>query len=209
MSHQTRERGGEGGIPSLRKLRSIRHYGHLRQIRSRYTPRKIPQQKDPQKNRRKKLTDLCTCGIIDIMKRCFECEKTEDQIEIHEHHVIPKSCGGTKTIPLCCVCHAIVHDKRAVSISELTKAGLKSAKDRGVRLGNPKWQEGIEKARNSRFKDKEEWEKKVKMVIQSLDRGEKESYNAISKRLNEIGFKSYRGSKWYAQTVKRLLEAKN
>ena len=29
------------------------------------------------------------------MKKCFECEATED---LQEHHVVPKSRGGTKTV---------------------------------------------------------------------------------------------------------------
>ena len=69
------------------------------------------------------------------MKKCFECEKTEDQIEIHDHHVVPRSKGGTKTIPLCYVCHAIVHNKKSVSISELTKTALKKKRKNGYRTG--------------------------------------------------------------------------
>jgi hypothetical protein len=37
---------------------------------------------------------------------CFECGCDEN---IHDHHVVPKSKGGTKTIPLCSNCHSIVH----------------------------------------------------------------------------------------------------
>lgn len=39
---------------------------------------------------------------------CFECGGTE---HIHQHHVIPKSLGGTKTIPLCNMCHGRAHGK--------------------------------------------------------------------------------------------------
>ena len=58
------------------------------------------------------------------MKHCFECgnEATEN------HHVIPKSLGGTKTIPLCSRCHSKVHSlektRRADLSPELTKRGL-------------------------------------------------------------------------------------
>jgi 5-methylcytosine-specific restriction endonuclease McrA len=44
--------------------------------------------------------------IIDRTK-CFECGSTEN---IHYHHVVPKSKGGTQMIPLCAICHSIVHD---------------------------------------------------------------------------------------------------
>jgi hypothetical protein len=58
------------------------------------------------------------------MKTCFECgrEATEN------HHVIPKSLGGTKTIPLCTICHMKVHDlhntKRVDNSAELVKRGM-------------------------------------------------------------------------------------
>ena len=38
----------------------------------------------------------------------FECESYG---EIDNHHVVPKSLGGTKTIPLCYKCHGLVHNK--------------------------------------------------------------------------------------------------
>jgi len=57
------------------------------------------------------------------MKDCFECGKEATE----EHHVIPKSLGGTKTVPLCTKCHMKVHglDKthRADWHPELIKRG--------------------------------------------------------------------------------------
>lgn len=47
--------------------------------------------------------------IIEIdTKKCFECGGTN---HIHQHHIIPKSLGGTKTIPLCNICHGRAHGK--------------------------------------------------------------------------------------------------
>jgi hypothetical protein len=37
---------------------------------------------------------------------CFECGATDN---LHNHHVVPRSLGGTKTIPLCERCHGLVH----------------------------------------------------------------------------------------------------
>ena len=68
------------------------------------------------------------------MKRCFECNMPAD----HEHHVVPKVKGGTKTIPVCLKCHAKIHDRKKMAGSELTKLGLKRAKERGVVLGRPR-----------------------------------------------------------------------
>jgi len=39
------------------------------------------------------------------MNGCFECGGLAE----HEHHVVPESLGGTKTVPLCRSCHALAH----------------------------------------------------------------------------------------------------
>ena len=50
---------------------------------------------------------------------CFECGGNADA----EHHVVPKSLGGKKTIPLCNECHRIVHScDSSISTSRLLKA---------------------------------------------------------------------------------------
>lgn len=64
---------------------------------------------------------------------CFECGKTAD----HMHHVIPRSRGGTKTLPLCTKCHATVHNVRAVSNSTLIKIGIEKARAAGKKPGRP------------------------------------------------------------------------
>ena len=58
---------------------------------------------------------------------CFECESKAH----HAHHVVPKVLGGTKTILLCSICHAKIHGDHLLRTSELTKAGLKKARDAG------------------------------------------------------------------------------
>lgn len=65
---------------------------------------------------------------------CFECGKEKD----HDHHVVPQSLGGTKTIPLCFQCHDKVHGSKTVRtsmLSELVKAGIKKRKAKGLRFG--------------------------------------------------------------------------
>jgi hypothetical protein len=51
--------------------------------------------------------------------KCFQCNNNAE----HQHHVVPKSKGGTKTIPLCVECHSKVHNKSMAGIY-LTKLGL-------------------------------------------------------------------------------------
>ncbi len=71
-----------------------------------------------------------------ITNKCFECGATED---LQQHHVVPRSRGGTKTITLCTQCHAKAHgkDMKGLNHSRLTREGLAKAKKRGVKLGNP------------------------------------------------------------------------
>lgn len=69
---------------------------------------------------------------------CFECGKPAK----HEHHVVPKTLGGTKTIPLCEECHSKVHGKD-LHISRLQLAAVKNAiikfKDEGKQWGGGGW----------------------------------------------------------------------
>lgn len=59
---------------------------------------------------------------------CFECGAPATE----RHHVVPASLGGTKTIPLCGVCHAKVHSisgQRRNQLGELTKNSLLKRKE--------------------------------------------------------------------------------
>ena len=67
---------------------------------------------------------------------CWECEF--ETKSIHHHHIIPRSRGGIKTVPLCESCHAKAHhmDKN-MDIIKLTKEALTKKKARGEFLGRP------------------------------------------------------------------------
>ncbi len=65
------------------------------------------------------------------MQPCWECDAVG---EVHHHHPVPRSRGGTRTIPLCIDCHGKAHDSR-MARAQLTKDGLAKAKARGVKLG--------------------------------------------------------------------------
>jgi hypothetical protein len=51
------------------------------------------------------------------------------------HHVVPRSKGGTKTIPLCEKCHGIVHGLDMTNHGNLIRSGLVEAKRKGRVLG--------------------------------------------------------------------------
>jgi hypothetical protein len=63
--------------------------------------------------------------------KCFECENEED---IHMHHVVPRSLGGTKMIALCSVCHAKVHGENLLKTSALIRKVMQEKKARGERV---------------------------------------------------------------------------
>lgn len=63
---------------------------------------------------------------------CFECDATEN---LHHHHVVPRSLGGTKTIPLCERCHGLVHSKDFTSTAALTSKAMQNKKAKGLYTG--------------------------------------------------------------------------
>ena len=70
---------------------------------------------------------------------CFECESTEG---LEQHHIVPRSYGGKKTIPLCYRCHSKAHGnnkmRRNSNHALLIKRGLEKAKTNGKKIGRPK-----------------------------------------------------------------------
>jgi Recombinase len=121
---------------------------------------------------------------------CFECGRPASE----DHHVVPQSEGGTKTVPLCAECHARAHGGElgrceARTISELTRSGLVRARARGVRLGRPP---GIPDETRRRIRH---------------ERDAGASLAAIAVRLNRDGVASGQGGRWWASTVRWVLEA--
>ena len=81
------------------------------------------------------LLELCgppSEGRTVIVAECFECGEPAE----YAHHVVPRSRGGTMTVPLCGACHAKAHhrDKR-MSTPALTATALAHKKARGERVG--------------------------------------------------------------------------
>jgi len=66
--------------------------------------------------------------------KCFECEST---VELHNHHVVPRSLGGVKTIKLCKFCHGKIHGIDFTNHGILIKMALQVKKEEGVILGRP------------------------------------------------------------------------
>jgi len=136
-------------------------------------------------------------------KYCFECGRLASE----EHHVIPESLGGTKTIPLCGGCHALVHggyNKRRDDHVELTKLGLQRAKERGVVLGNPRLGECRHLASEIIKEGALEFAKSVETEVhKAIEEGG--SYSKAAEILNVKGVSTSRGGKWSSSQICRIL----
>jgi hypothetical protein len=95
------------------------------------------------------------------MEPCFECGKPAG----HRHHVIPKSLGGTKTVPLCVECHGKVHGKDMVRMARLQRAGIEVAKRKGIYKGR---QPGTTKGEPERARELRAKGLKVSEIAQAL-----------------------------------------
>ena len=139
---------------------------------------------------------------------CFECGAN---FELHMHHVVPKSAGGTKTIPLCVVCHGKVHGKDFMHHKALTIAGLKKAKDRGVRLGNP----SLSLVRNTdTTAAKAAWSAKTRarqdevreVCIELIAEHGDMTTRRLADCLNLAGYKTVTGKAWGVSQVWRIMK---
>jgi DNA invertase Pin-like site-specific DNA recombinase len=101
---------------------------------------------------------------------------------------------------------AAVAEHEREMISERTKAALAAAKVRGVKLGNPRYQEALEKARAALH------EKPISPEVLGLMvawRADGMTLRAIATKLNVLHLVSARGSLWYASTVSNALDRFN
>ena len=136
--------------------------------------------------------------------KCFECEIIED---LQQHHVVPKSRGGTKTVTLCHSCHMKAHgrDSKGLDHSRLTKEGQARARANGKVIGNPNLSEARKLANKSNLARGMETAQRVMPMIDLVRGMGIISMKGIARKLNEIGYPTPRGGKWRHGTVKKLI----
>ena len=130
---------------------------------------------------------------------CFECDAPCD----HMHHVVPRSRGGTRTVPLCERCHGLVHD-RTMTTRALTKAALAVKKSKGQLVGAVPY--GWQLAADGVTLEKNEGEQAVVEAVRTL-RAEGLSLRAIAAELEARGLMARNGRSWHATQVSRIVEA--
>jgi len=133
------------------------------------------------------------------MRKCFECEATKD---LQEHHVVPKSRGGTKTVTLCYECHMKAHGRsgKGLNHKKLTKEALEAAKARGVKLGSAN-------AKTLKV-HQDRGLKNLERLWPHIQNAEIQGYTSNSKKamfLNENGITTSRGKAWTAKNIAPIM----
>lgn len=147
--------------------------------------------------------------------KCFECGATKD---LQQHHVVPKSLGGTKTITLCYHHHCLVHgiDGKGVDHSERTKEGIAIAKAAGKQIGCPpeKLKELAKKGRETNRK--KGTNNSIELALNILVIKEEDmlkpkdiSLRKMADKLNSRGFRTPRGEEYQHSSISQMLKRVN
>jgi len=138
---------------------------------------------------------------------CFECGSEED---IHHHHVVPKSLGGTKTIPLCSRCHSLVHGTDLTSTSILTKKALNKRILEGKACGGlPPY--GLSKDANNNFVPNLQEMAILRLIHKFRNtpygkaKNRKTPWHVVASQLNERGIKNRSAENWTMANVRKVI----
>jgi DNA invertase Pin-like site-specific DNA recombinase len=108
---------------------------------------------------------------------------------------------------------AVVAQEERRMISERTKTALQRAKASGKKLGNPngaaalrRYGKGHEHAAEARKAYAKDRARDILPIIDTIRQEGTTSLNGIAKELNQRGIKTARGGRWYAASVRNLLQ---
>jgi pyridoxal biosynthesis lyase PdxS len=130
---------------------------------------------------------------------CFECGKPATE----HHHVVPRSLGGTRTVPLCCGCHDMAHDmRRHHGRGGLTARALQAKRTRGERVGAVRY--GYRLAPDGRTEIEDEDEQAVITEARRL-RAEGLSLRRVADELARIGMRTRNGRRFEHHSIARMV----
>lgn len=137
---------------------------------------------------------------------CWECGLKGD---LHSHHVVPKSRGGTKTIPLCVACHSLAHHKKKnMASSTLIRESIR----RKIANGEP-WggnaQHMRQMAENSVAVRSRNADTFALTILIQCDRLEQSGINTLSgkvKMLNKLNITTRTGKPWNCSGLHRVIK---
>lgn len=134
---------------------------------------------------------------------CFECGSPAD----HNHHVVPESRGGTKTVPLCESCHSKAHHTDGwVGTSALVKSVLRDKAQRKERTGTIPY--GYRLAADGIHLEEDPTEMQNAAMIQDLyDKG-MTRLKDISKTLSQKGIHNRVGNHFSLEAMRNILKGR-
>jgi DNA invertase Pin-like site-specific DNA recombinase len=86
-----------------------------------------------------------------------------------------------------------------------TKEGLKKAKERGVQLGNPRWEESVDARAKARIQASDDYALSIAPIVEPLYK-QLRSYGAVARTLNEQGIRGRRGGKFSPQSISNVIK---
>ena len=132
---------------------------------------------------------------------CFECGAPAE----HDHHVVPRSRGGTRTIPLCTSCHAKAHHRSGnMAHNRLTSDALRRKRRKGERVGSIPW--GFRLASDGVALEPCPKERRIVDAVQR-DGARGLSRRAIAREVNAAGHVNRAGRPFTHVTIGNILKA--
>lgn len=102
--------------------------------------------------------------------------------------------------------YAILAEREKALCSQRTRAALAAAKQRGIKLGNPRFEESLVRAHEAASRAKEEYRKAIKPLIKEIQDAGVRTLSGIAHCLNVRGIKTRTGKGiFYPATVRLVL----
>ena len=136
-----------------------------------------------------------------MSEACWECGAPPP---VHHHHVVPRSRGGTRTVPLCERCHARAHHRAGnMTTSAATREALAAKRARGERTGGS-MPYGYTLAADGKTLVQGGPESEGLDLIRELMERPDLSLRGIARELTARGVKP-RGKAWYGKSVRNII----